>query len=201
MMLCLRTVNLDRNRGKGIEFWQRSVRFNQKSALFVRNINNGEAMGRWTTADDSKLATLFSTPRNGVDPKDLSVEAVKAVHKKYFPQSNYRNFAPLYRAKARDFQVGKTLEGHRASKSFDIFDFFFSSSDFLLSRQKRPPQAATKRQKTTKTTTKTTRISRPKTKKTLTSVQTRTQTKKKQTTTTKKKKKTTPRCLPNANLP
>jgi hypothetical protein len=73
-------------------------------------------MGRWSKADNAKLSNLFSTPRNGVNPKDLSVEAVKAVHKKYFPQADYKNFAPLYCGKARAFAVGKSLEGHRQRK-------------------------------------------------------------------------------------
>ena len=71
---------------------------------------------RWGKANDSKLATLFSTPVKGIDPKELSAEAVKAVHKAYFVQTNYQNFAPLYHAKARAFKVGKTLEGHRQHK-------------------------------------------------------------------------------------
>lgn len=73
---------------------------------------------RWDKQDDAKLSSLFETPRNSVNPKDLSVAAVKAVHKKYFPKKDYRNFAPLYRAKARDFEFGRTLEGHRQRKFF-----------------------------------------------------------------------------------
>ena len=75
-------------------------------------------MARWGAADDSKLAELFRAPRNGVNPKDLSVAAVKAVHKAHFSSFDYNNFAPLYRAKARAWSVGKTLEGHRKSESF-----------------------------------------------------------------------------------
>lgn len=75
-------------------------------------------MARWGKADDAKLSKLFNTPRNGVNPKDLTIEAVKSVHKQFFPEKDYKNFAPLYRAKARAFEVGKSLEGHRQSKSF-----------------------------------------------------------------------------------
>ena len=77
-------------------------------------------MGRWNKADDAKLSELFQTPRNGVNPEDLSVEAVKTVHRKYFGDRDYKAFAPLYRAKARAFQVGQSLDGHRQSK-FSLF--------------------------------------------------------------------------------
>ena len=75
-------------------------------------------MPRWSKEDDAKLLSLFDTPRNSVNPKDLSVTAVKAVHKKYFPEKDYRNFAPRYRAKARTYLVGRSLDGHRQRKYF-----------------------------------------------------------------------------------
>jgi hypothetical protein len=71
---------------------------------------------RWGKADDKKLAELFRTPRNNIDPEDLSIEAVKSIHKKYFNQFKYQNFAPLYRDKARSWNVNQSLEGHRRSK-------------------------------------------------------------------------------------
>ena len=75
-------------------------------------------MPRWSKPDDAKLALLFRTPRNGVNPKDLSVAAVEAVHKKCFPDKNCNDFAPLHRAKARDFSVGVSSEGHRSREFF-----------------------------------------------------------------------------------
>jgi hypothetical protein len=75
-----------------------------------------EKSSRWSKADDKKLAELFRTPRNKVDPEDLSIEAVKEVHKRYFKQFKYQNFAPLYRDKARAWNVNRSLEGHRRSK-------------------------------------------------------------------------------------
>lgn len=71
---------------------------------------------RWGKADDAKLVQLWRTPHNGVDPTKLDQESVKAVHAKHFSQFKYVNFAPLYRGKARDFNVNQTLDGHRKSE-------------------------------------------------------------------------------------
>jgi hypothetical protein len=71
---------------------------------------------RWGTADDAKLLQLFRTPHNGVDATKLDVESVKAIHSKFFPEKKYANFAPLYRGKARAFNVSQTLDGHRKRK-------------------------------------------------------------------------------------
>ena len=91
---------------------------------------------RWGKEDDAKLSSLFATARNSVNPKDLSVAAVKAVHNKFFPEKDYRNFAPLYRAKARAFQVGKTLEGHRQRKSIpSLSSCLYSYSPFCFDSQ------------------------------------------------------------------
>lgn len=77
-------------------------------------------MVRWNKSDDAKLIELWRTPRNGVDPLKLDVDSVKAVHKKYFPQANYNNFAPLYRNKARAFETARAKDGHRASKYYKL---------------------------------------------------------------------------------
>ena len=74
-------------------------------------------MGRWGKADDAKVRTLWETPSNGIDPEDLTVETVQAVHKEHWPNfKSYTSFARRYRAKAREYAVGKTLEGHRKSE-------------------------------------------------------------------------------------
>ena len=75
----------------------------------------------WGSHDDAKLVELFRTPHNKVDPNKLDIDAVKAVHAKYFPKFKYRNFAPLYRAKICSWNVSKTLDGHRKSE-FTLFD-------------------------------------------------------------------------------
>jgi hypothetical protein len=60
---------------------------------------------------DAKVIELWRTPRNGVDPHKLDIAAVKAVRSKYFPETKYENFAPLYRDKARGFPVARSHEG------------------------------------------------------------------------------------------
>jgi hypothetical protein len=70
----------------------------------------------WGTAGDAKLLQLFRTPHNGVDATKLDMESVKAIHSKFFPEKKYANFAPLYRGKARAFNVSQTLDGHRKGK-------------------------------------------------------------------------------------
>ena len=104
----------------------------------------------WGSHNNAKLVELFRTPHNKVDPNKLDIDAVKAVHAKYFPQFKYRNFAPLYRAKARSWNVSKTLDGHRKSE-FTLFvnclllvlpifanNFFFK--DLLLQKAKLLPR-------------------------------------------------------------
>jgi hypothetical protein len=71
---------------------------------------------RWNPADDAKLLQLFRIPHNGVDPTKLDIDSVKAVHSKYFSDKKYANFAPLYRGKARQYNVSTTLDGHRKRK-------------------------------------------------------------------------------------
>jgi hypothetical protein len=60
------------------------------------NLLRLSTMPKWNKADDAKLRTLWRTPHNGVDPINLDISSVKAVHRKYFPDSGYKNFAPFY---------------------------------------------------------------------------------------------------------
>ena len=73
-------------------------------------------MPRWGTSDDRKLVSLWRIPHNGIDHTKLDQTSVKAVHQKHFVTFNYKNFAPLYRSKARDFGVSLTFDGHRKRK-------------------------------------------------------------------------------------
>ena len=68
---------------------------------------------KWGTEEDAKLINLFRTPRNKVDSEKLDVATVKVVHSKYWPERNYNSFASLYRAKAREFLMARTRDGHR----------------------------------------------------------------------------------------
>jgi hypothetical protein len=70
---------------------------------------------KWGAADDAKLAHLFRKgPKNGgVETGDLGVPYVKTVHSKHFPARNYTNFAPLFRKKARAWNIEQSLQGSR----------------------------------------------------------------------------------------
>lgn len=70
-------------------------------------------MPRWGISDDKKLISLWRTPTSGVDHTKIDQASVKAVHQRHFQTFNYKNFAPLYRSKARSFAVSLTLDGHR----------------------------------------------------------------------------------------
>jgi hypothetical protein len=68
---------------------------------------------KWAAADNAKLAHIFRKgPTNGgVDIGDLSVAYVTSVHNKHFPARDYNNFAPLFRKKARAWNIEKSFEG------------------------------------------------------------------------------------------
>jgi hypothetical protein len=70
-------------------------------------------MAKWTQADNAKLKALFARApsKGGIDTRDLSVAAVKAINDKRFPDADYKNFAPLFCRKARAWNVNKTLTG------------------------------------------------------------------------------------------
>jgi hypothetical protein len=71
---------------------------------------------RWNAADDAKLIQLWRTPHNGVDPTKLDKDSVQAVLERHWPLAKYSSFAPLYKRKAREFNISRTLDGHRKSK-------------------------------------------------------------------------------------
>jgi hypothetical protein len=70
---------------------------------------------KWAAADDAKLSHIFrkGSKNGGVDTGDLSLAYVKSVHSKHFPARDYKNFAPLFRKKARAWNIAKSLEGSR----------------------------------------------------------------------------------------
>jgi hypothetical protein len=85
-----------------------------------------ERRRRLGPADDSELRTLFNTPHNGVDPSKLEVDSVKAVWSKYFQEFKYSNFAPLFfRGKARAYNTGSSLDGHRKSMCSNNFFYYY----------------------------------------------------------------------------
>lgn len=73
----------------------------------------------WKEEDNKKLAALFAKKpsQGGVSAKDLSTKHIDSVHEKHFKQSTeLKNFRPLFRKKARQWNLNRTLTGSRRSK-------------------------------------------------------------------------------------
>ena len=72
----------------------------------------------WGENEDLKLHRLFKirNDRGGVDSRDLTQKAVKVVQEKHFPDRPYKNFAPLFRNKARRWNINHALFGARLSQ-------------------------------------------------------------------------------------
>ena len=72
----------------------------------------------WGKNEDLKLHRLFKirNDRGGVDSRDLTQKSVKAVQEKNFPDRPYKNFAPLFRSKARRWNINHALLGARLSQ-------------------------------------------------------------------------------------
>jgi len=70
---------------------------------------------KWGKEDDAKLKELFrrGVRNGGVSTTDLGTKAVKEVNDKYFPNRDYKNFGPLFRKKARAWNLNSTLQGSR----------------------------------------------------------------------------------------
>jgi hypothetical protein len=67
---------------------------------------------RWSTADDKKLAELFWKDKKLAD--NLDTKSVQQVHRKPFGDRKFASFSTLYRRKARQWQVNRTLNGKRS---------------------------------------------------------------------------------------
>ena len=75
----------------------------------------------WRKTEDLKLQKLFQLrdDRNGVDPTDLQQETIKVVRAQHFPDRAYKNFAPLFRSKARKWNLNNALlNSRRATGEF-----------------------------------------------------------------------------------
>ena len=72
----------------------------------------------WGKNEDLKLHRLFKIrdDRGGIDPRDLTQKTVKKVQEAHFPDRPYKNFAPLFRSKARRWNINHTLLGARLSQ-------------------------------------------------------------------------------------
>jgi hypothetical protein len=71
---------------------------------------------KWGKEDDAKLAELFRKGKRdgGVSSDDLNQKTIKEVILKHFTNREYKNFAPLFRAKARAWNIDQRLSGARS---------------------------------------------------------------------------------------
>jgi hypothetical protein len=68
-------------------------------------------MGRWSTADDSKLSDLFRDKK--VDYTKCDSKYIHTIINQYFSDKKYEAFAPLYRRKCGQWRIAQTLAGGR----------------------------------------------------------------------------------------
>lgn len=80
-------------------------------------MENKTSTGKWGKAQNQLLQSLFEKrlDRGGISPEDTTRKTVEAVRNKYFPGRTYASFAPLFRRKARQFQLNESLNGARAN--------------------------------------------------------------------------------------
>lgn len=66
---------------------------------------------RWSKLDDINLFDLFQSGK--VDATALSSFNIEQVRAEFFPDREYKNFAPLYRKKARKWNTEQAVVGGR----------------------------------------------------------------------------------------
>ena len=73
----------------------------------------------WNQGDNTNLRNLFErgTRNHGLDPEALDSKTIKSVIRSYWPERKYNTFAPLYRRKAREFNLDRTLSGNRSPQA------------------------------------------------------------------------------------
>jgi hypothetical protein len=71
---------------------------------------------KWGKEDDAKLAELFRRgPRSGgVSSLDLNAKEIRKVNENHFPLRPFKNFSPLFRSKARAWNIDQSLTGARS---------------------------------------------------------------------------------------
>jgi len=79
------------------------------------------ATKKWGKEDDAKLFALFRQPTNGLDPNQTDLKSCKAAHQRFFPEREYKNFAPLYRKKCSEFLLESELSGTRKRSAIHRF--------------------------------------------------------------------------------
>ena len=70
---------------------------------------------RLAKPDNEKLVKLFRTrvDRGGVSSTDINQKSIQKAISKYFPDRFYNAFSPLFRKKARAFNLDQVLSGKR----------------------------------------------------------------------------------------
>ena len=83
---------------------------------------------QWNKSDDKKLKALFKKQvrRGGLDSQDLDSKTIHKVIVDHYPDRKYVSFAPLYRKKARQYNIGQTKLGARKKAICKLFCFIIS---------------------------------------------------------------------------
>ena len=77
---------------------------------------------RWKREHDAKLRALYRKKNHSgnkplIDTRDLSCKTIKAINDQHFPEFDYANFGPLYRKKARAWNLEQELAGSRRQET------------------------------------------------------------------------------------
>jgi hypothetical protein len=88
---------------------------------------------KWGKLDDRKLSDLFRKgERSGVvSSTDLNAKDIRKVLKAHFPNQEYKNFAPLFRSKARAWNIDQTLTGQHSK--FVVYHFTMCHTIVIIS--------------------------------------------------------------------
>ena len=82
----------------------------------------------WNKSDDKKLKALFlkQVRKGGIDPQDLDSKTIHQVIANHWPDRKYKTFAPLYKRKARQYNIGQSKSGARKKATCKLFCFIIS---------------------------------------------------------------------------
>jgi hypothetical protein len=69
---------------------------------------------RWDSAEDKKLAELFRKDKKLA--YELDTKSIQQVHRAHWPDREFGSFSPLFRRKARQWQVNRTVSNKRKGK-------------------------------------------------------------------------------------
>ena len=88
----------------------------------------------WNKTGNSKLKSLFKKEvrKGGLDSQDLNSKTIHKVITDHYPDRKYNSFAPLYRKKARQYNIGQTKSGARKKAICKLFCFIIYFYNPLL---------------------------------------------------------------------